>query len=805
MKPRCFYVVPHTHWDREWYRPFEYFRLRLGHVVDGVIDVLERDPAFTRFTLDGQAVVLEDYLDVRPENEGRLRRLLGEGRIEVGPSYILPDEFLVGGEPLVRNLLIGRAVCERFGAEPSPVGYLPDSFGHPLQLPQILVGFGIESFIFSRGLGEELDHTGVVFRWRAPDGSQVLALQQLPEYGNFAAPADVEDAENRIRHIVGRFGDALERAGVDDVLLCNGTDHLPVMPEMPEMCSELERRFPGSRFVIAGYADYVAAVGAPDVPVWSGELVGGRLHNILRGVNSARLYVKQANERAEQRLLAAETLCGLRHLRDGWLPGSDLRLAWRDLLRCHPHDTICGCSCDEVHRDAMARYESLGRTISVLEERAVGPLIIGSDDGRNVGVLNLLPYRRSCLVEMPGAAPAMVEVEGFAARTVTMEAAGEHGAMPPTDDAAIESERFRVEAGDDGTLSITDKSRDRRFEGLHALEDEHDMGDLYNFCPAPGTGTWRSRRATTRVLARGPVVFELEIVVEDERPAGLDAEARPLESSVPLRVSTVVRLVQGLPRVEFRTTIENAARDHRLRIVFPVGAEADGVRAEGQFAVVRRPLGPPPSQSDWVEPPDPTAHTLGAVAAGALALIAKGLPEYELRAAGAGAEVCLTLLRCVGLISQPEGAIATRPHTAGPQLSTPEGQCLGRHECEYALITDADHLDDVGLLRSSQDYRSPFLLAMPGLELAPGLELSGEVIFSCLKGAEDDDGLILRCFNPSDAPAGGRISGPVTVSRARLDETGEEPVPDGRFELEPGQIGTFRLRRASRVTAAPQL
>src|SRR5205085_10349718 len=141
--PRRFFVVPHTHWDREWYRPYEYFRLWLGHVVDGVIETLEGDPSFTSFTLDGQAIVLEDYLDVRPQNESRLRALLGAGRIEIGPSYVLPDELLVGGEALVRNLLLGRRVCERFGAETTPVGYLPASSGHPLQMPQILNGFGL--------------------------------------------------------------------------------------------------------------------------------------------------------------------------------------------------------------------------------------------------------------------------------------------------------------------------------------------------------------------------------------------------------------------------------------------------------------------------------------------------------------------------------------------------------------------------------------------------------------------------------------------------------------------------------------
>ena len=209
-------VVPHTHWDREWYLPFEVFRLRLGSVVDGVLDTLERDPSFTSFTLDGQAIVLEDYLEVRPENEGRLQALLDAGRLEVGPSYVLPDEILVGGESLVRNLLLGRRVCRRFGVEPSGAGYLPDSFGHPAQLPQILAGFGIRTFLFSRGMGDEIDDVGVVFRWRAGP-AEVVACQMLPHYDNFARLTWYDDAEERVRAIVERFGErpARRRPGRD--------------------------------------------------------------------------------------------------------------------------------------------------------------------------------------------------------------------------------------------------------------------------------------------------------------------------------------------------------------------------------------------------------------------------------------------------------------------------------------------------------------------------------------------------------------------------------------------------------------
>ena len=310
--------------------------------------------------------MLEDYLDVRPENERRLRALLEAGRLEVGPSYILPDELLVGAEPLVRNLLIGRAVCRRFGAEPTPVGYMPDSFGHPLQLPQILAGFGIDSFIFSRGMGDELDEVGVVFRWRSPDGSEVRAFQQLPLVQQLQRSRR-RRRQARIEYIADQFGPALQRAGVNDVLLCDGEDHRRIRRDLPALCAELERRLPGTSFTIAGFSDYVAAVAPDDLPAYTGELLGSRLQNVLRGVNSARLYLKRANERAERRLLEVETLGALRTLQTRQrFPVADFRLAWRELLKCHPHDSICGCSCDEVHRDMLVRYEQLERTVSHL-------------------------------------------------------------------------------------------------------------------------------------------------------------------------------------------------------------------------------------------------------------------------------------------------------------------------------------------------------------------------------------------------------------------------------------------------------
>ena len=705
-----FLVVPHTHWDREWYLPFEQFRLRLGAVVDGVLDTLERDPSFTSFTLDGQAIVLEDYVEVRPENAERLEALLAAGRLEVGPSYVLPDEILVGGESLVRNLLLGRRVCRRFGVEPSGAGYLPDSFGHPAQLPQILAGFGIRTFLFSRGMGDEIEDLGVVFRWRAGP-AEVVACQMLPHYDNFARLTWFNDAEERVRAIVDYFAETLTGAGQDEIILANGSDHLPIEPELPAIIAGLGEKF-GADFRIGRYDEHNPA---PDgLPVYEGELVGSRLQNVLRGVNSTRVYLKQANERAETRLLSIETAAALRTLRgDAPFPAADLRLAWRDLMRNHPHDSICGCSCDEVHRDMVVRYEQLHRTLDYVGRESLG---VGG------ALVNTLPFRRRRVVD-----GELYELDGFSAgRPEPLAAAG------------------------------SDLDLDAIAE-LLVFEDEADVGDLYTFCPS-GKPTAAPLVASRR-----------------------EGDALVLEHELPgIRIETTIRAVAGLDRVELTSVVENEAEDHRLRVVVRGGTGAGEVRAEGQFAVVRRPLVPPRPRAEWVEPPVPTAHTLGAVALGPLVLLTKGLPEYEAAEDG----LRLTLLRCTGLISRPSG-MATRPLGAGPDIATPEGQCKGRHVFEYALRFDGDELTNSALVRASQDYRTDFLRGDP---FEPALELSGDVVFSSLKGAEDGNGLVLRVFNPN--PQRQRVTLSVPARRIRMDE---EADAGGGLELAPGEIATFLL------------
>jgi len=296
-----------------------------------------------------------------------------------------------------------------------------------------------------------------------------------------------------------------------------------------------------------------------------------------------------------------------------------------------------------------------------------------------------------------------------------------------------------------------------RIAELITFENEPDLGDLYTFCPG---GTVRTAKLVGR---RG----EGGLVLEHELPG--------------IRIETTIRHVNALPdRFELTSVVENEADDHRLRVLIRSESGAHEVRAESQFAVVHRPLAPPPARADWVEPPVTTAHTLGAVALGPLVLLTKGLPEYEASKDG----LRLTLLRCVGTISRPAG-LPTRPLAAGPDIPTPDGQCGGRHVFEYALRFDGDEMSNAALVRASQDYRTDFLRGDP---FEPPLELGGDVVFSCLKQAEDGSGLVLRVFNPNPQPEALSLNLP--ARRIRLDE---EAIVDAAHELAPDEIATFLL------------
>ncbi len=347
------HVVAHTHWDREWYHPFVRFRQRLVALIDELID--HPPPEGEAFLLDGQGIVLEDYLDVRPERAAELSSLLQAGRLEAGPWYVLADELIPSGEALVRNLLLGRRVLRRLRAPSPPVLYSPDSFGHPAALPTIAAGFGLPVTILWRGFGGRRWPASDTVRWLSDSGESVI-LYHLPasgyEYAS-ALPVAPRLAEERW----SRMRDELSpRSATSVVLLPNGADHHARQEKQHEAVRALKKAAKHAGDTVrasslAGFVKHVlTATAAWHLPVVRGELRDSYGYTwALQGTFATRAAEKRANARAERALVRdAEPWAALARQRGGSSRLSLLVAAWRTLLQAHPHDTLCGCSIDEV-------------------------------------------------------------------------------------------------------------------------------------------------------------------------------------------------------------------------------------------------------------------------------------------------------------------------------------------------------------------------------------------------------------------------------------------------------------------------
>ncbi len=358
------YLVPHTHWDREWYAPFQHFRIRLVQLIDRLLALLERDPNYTHFSLDGQSVVLQDYLEIRPENRERLQQQIRRGRIGVGPWYVLPDEFLVSGESLIRNLQMGHRIATEYGRV-QKVGYIPDTFGHISQLPQILRGFGINNAMHFRGL----DETGLLAElwWRSPDGSCVL-LRHLPTYAGYTNAAVLSrDLDQAIGDLQSLAREEARRATTHLLLAMNGVDHMEAREDVPELVRRANERSPGLTFVqgsLEGYMDALeAAVDGSKLQVVCGELRDTNrtpnrwLMRVLPNILSSRIYIKMQNQEAQTWLERwAEPWSALMWTQGEDYPAALLWKAWEWLLQNHPHDSIGGCSVDPVHSQMETRF-----------------------------------------------------------------------------------------------------------------------------------------------------------------------------------------------------------------------------------------------------------------------------------------------------------------------------------------------------------------------------------------------------------------------------------------------------------------
>ncbi len=930
---RIVYVVPHTHWDREWYQPHELFRWRLVQMIDELLALLERDPAFRCFTLDGQTVVIEDYLELRPENEARLRALVQAGRLTIGPWWVQPDEFLPSGESHIRNLLRGIRTAERFGGS-MRVGHCADQFGHIAQLPQIMVGLGLSSACLWRGVPDDVP--GWSFWWEAPDGTRLPVLYLRHSYSNgWRLPADPNELLARIR--TAEEGHAPH----EPLLLMNGTDHARAQTNLPAVLAAATRH--GYDVRIASLPQYEAAVRSVGVDehVHRGELRSPDRSNVLAGVLSARMTIKQRDFAVSAMLeRSAEPLELLAHLHTGYDGLPALQHAWRLLLENAPHDSICGCSADQTHREMFPRYDRAEQLAHQVAREAVAALAAQAPVPRDGGLLLFRPvphaalalecwvpatwhapalrlpdgrqvpvalgpiergevleagettpagalqhldflrdgrvadrYIQSIRVARRGAALIVETVVGDGVAVVDVERARRaarrivrsglvstarvtvrtaarrrlRAVLPPADTIGLatltpapglpgpegsESDIRRTPDGianhyfavhwRQGRLFIRDLVHGLELDGVNTFISEGDRGDEYNadilddaviappWSAAAGPPVARLLAVETDAVS-AHLTYELELKV----PAALAPDrTHRTARHVRLPIRTTVTLWRGLPRVDFSVTVDNRARDHRLRALVPLPFRVSTVCTENQFHVAERPVHPPAWNGRSAEQPPTTfpQKTFAACEAGGLgvAVFNRGLPEGEIVEIAGRQAYALTLLRCVGWLSRPD--LRSRRGHAGPALPTPDAQMPGRHTVAYALTTYRGTWREAGLVHLAHAFAyPPTLIPMP----RPSPRRAGEgtgrdwplltlpesaLIPSAAYRSAADGAPIVRLYSAAAAPLRAPVRVPPVLGPARLADLREQPhapLPqhNGAWQVDvrPWQIVTLRF------------
>ncbi|MGR6319481.1 hypothetical protein Q2K19_28500 [Micromonospora soli] len=565
-------VVPHTHWDREWYEPFQRFRLRLVALLDEVFDRMARDER-QRFTLDGQLAAVDDYLEVRPERREQVEALVRAGRLAIGPWQILLDEFLCSGENIVRNLERGLARSATLGGA-MPVGYLPDMFGHIAQMPQLLAGAGLAHACVFRGVPDRVrSHS---FAWRSPDGTAIRTEYLPGGYGNAAGLMDDP------RLVTRRAVDLAERLrgwrATDDgtpVLAMYGTDHAAPAPDAPDRLAAAA--VDGVRLRLGTLAEYFATqpTTVDGLPVVAGELRSHARANILPGVISVRAHLKQAMGRAERRVERyAEPLAALFH--DPSVQRF-LDMAWTRLIDASCHDSVTGCGCDETAEQVAARLaeaDQLGRAVCDL----VGARLAAAVPRDGYLLFNPTPAARTALVRLDVEAPAdgpvgLVDADGTVAPAQVLDRARTvlaDDVVPAAELPAILTRVHGTELyGQEITAwSVSPADATLTFEVARHGDPTFDVEDVrLALADAAGPDRWRVRivaapRATVAALVTAPPLGLAAV-----RPVALPADAPALPAPVTVTDRTVDN---GLLRVE-------VAEDGTLGLSTPDGVRVDGV------------------------------------------------------------------------------------------------------------------------------------------------------------------------------------------------------------------------------------
>ncbi|OMF76087.1 alpha-mannosidase [Paenibacillus glucanolyticus] len=851
------HIISHTHWDREWYLPYEKHHVRLIELMDSLLETMDKDSEYRSFFLDGQTIIIEDYLQVRPEKKEQLEKLITDGRIIIGPWYILQDAYLTSSEANVRNMQIGHQDAERYGTV-AKIGYFPDTFGLTGQIPQLMQQSGIDNAFFGRGVkptgfnntvsdsGYESSFSELM--WEGPDGSKVLGILFANWYSNGnEVPVDEEEAK---KFWDRKLADAEKYASTPELLYMNGCDHQPIQTDLPEGIRTAKKLYPDTEFIHSNFDDYLKAVReklSQDLSSVTGELRSQRTDGWGTLVNtaSARVYLKQMNQRGQTLLeKVAEPLASYASLLGKEYPHHLFTYAWKTLMQNHPHDSICGCSVDEVHREMVTRFEKSAHVAENIVDDSVRVIADAVDttgfeqwgsDPLPLVVFNTTGWTRSGTVSIELDAKRLYFREGYSLEEtsrrmkeidlsgrVLVNAQGESvpctvedlglqfgydlpddrfrqpymcrrvrltfeaseiAAMGLTTYAwvksdnkptpikslisqsnVMENELLKVEIEGDGSFTLTDKKNGQVYRDLGVYENTGDIGNEYMYKQPDGETalTTKGQTAKISVLEDSPYRASIEIVHNWSIPAMADGKldeeqhelvyypnrkAQRSSEMVPLSIRTVLSLNRCGKGVEIEATMDNQAKDHRVRALFPTDLQAASHNVDSMFEVAKRDNEP---AAEW-ENPSYTAHQQAFVdvtaAAAGLTVANQGLNEYEVLRDGRNT-IAVTLLRSVGELGD------------WGYFPTPEAQCIGVHTVRMEVIPHQGDGIGSGAYAEAYQFQIPWTVAQTGVHAGTVASTSAplgwsheELAFSSLKVNRKSGDLMLRWFNMAGTDA----------------------------------------------------
>lgn len=765
------HIIPHTHWDREWYFTFEQSRSMLVYFMDELLDVLEQDEEFKYFVLDGQAIILEDYLNVRPENEDRIRKLVKRGKLIIGPWYTQTDEFLVSGESLIRNLYYGIEKCKEFG-DYMKIGYLPDSFGQSGQIPQLMVGFGINRVVFWRGLSERYTKSSE-FIWKSPDGSEVFSVNMPLGYaiGKYL-PHDSKKVYEKVYNIIKQLK---ERASTQNILIPNGHDQMPVQKDLTYLIKELNRIDGENQYLISNFDKYIDSVLSEKkvFDIVEGELTHQKYMRIHRGIYSTRYDLKKANFDIENLLVSyVEPILAIAYALGLPYQHGLIEQAWKELLKNHAHDSICSCCMDNVHEDMEARFKkALEICTSLLELnlRKISESIPSNDKDEQLLIFNTLPYARNGILKSTlytdkeefkivdekgneisfqvinkrkvdmGKKDRRIAARGEKLFLNEIEILLEVFQIPPLgykilyivpaeiktcnfvesngiyDKNLIENEFFKIIANFDGTIDIYDKVNDKSVKGLLVFEDGGDDGDEYNYSPPYKDYLIKSNSFNSSINSKHENLRQQLIVIQTlDIPKDICERTKKL-CSTKLPIETIISLEKGSKLINVKIKIVNMAYDHRVRVLFKTYIKTDVSFADQQFGIISRKNELPELKSwqieGWQEKPVSIYPMQSFVDLNdgdyGFSVITKGIKEYEIIGEGFDT-IAITLFRSVGYLGKSD--LLYRPgRPSGVEVETPDSQMIGDLEFELALYPHKGNTRDGLVAKVSKEYLTPMI------------------------------------------------------------------------------------------------